>query len=53
MLLLCIYTFVFRYIFHAKFTGHHDESQWDFALALFAALIVFTCFPNAWGARRA
>ncbi len=46
VLLLCIYTLVFRYIFHAKFTGHTDEGPADFALMLFSALIVFNLFAE-------
>lgn len=46
VLLLCIYTVVFRYIFHAKFTGHPDEGPADFALMLFSALIVFNLFAE-------
>ena len=46
VLLLCIYTLVFKYIFHSRFTGHVDESPADFPLALFSALIVFNLFAE-------
>ncbi len=46
VLLLCIYTLVFKYIFHSRFTGHVDERPADFALALFSALIVFNLFAE-------
>jgi lipopolysaccharide transport system permease protein len=49
LLLLCIYTFVFKYIFHAKMTGHRDEGWADFALQLFAALIIFNLFAECLG----
>lgn len=46
VLLLCIYTVVFKYIFRAKFTGHPNEGTADFALMLFAALIIFNMFAE-------
>ncbi len=46
LLFLSIYTLVFRYIFHARSSGHPDEGPVDFALALFAALIVFNVFAE-------
>ncbi len=46
MLFLCIYTLVFRYIFHARSSGHADEGPVDYALALFAALIIFNVFAE-------
>ena len=46
LLLLCVYTVVFKYIFHAKFMGHPDEGWADFPLALFSALIVFNLFAE-------
>ncbi len=49
LLLLCIYTFVFKYIFNAKFTGHPEEGWADFALMLFSALIVFNVFAECLG----
>jgi lipopolysaccharide transport system permease protein len=41
LLLLGIFTFVFKFIFRAKFTGHPSEGPADFALMLFAGLIIF------------
>ncbi len=49
VLLLCIYTFVFKYIFNAKMTGHREEGWADFALQLFAALIIFNLFAECLG----
>ncbi len=50
VLLLCIYTFVFKYIFNAKMTPGHPEEGWaDFALFLFAALIIFNLFAECLG----
>lgn len=46
VLLLCIYTVVFKYIFRAKFTGHPNEGTADFALMLFSALIIFNMFAE-------
>ena len=46
LLLLCVYTLVFRYIFKAKFIKHAPEGPADFALMLFAALIVFNLFAE-------
>ena len=41
LLLLAIFTVVFRLIFKGKFSGRPDEGPADFALQLFAGLIVF------------
>ena len=49
LLLLCIYTFVFKYIFNAKFTGHRTEGWADFALMLFSALVIFNLFAECLG----
>lgn len=46
VLLLCIYTVVFKYIFRAKFTLHPNEDTGDFALMLFSALIIFNMFAE-------
>ena len=46
VLFLCIYTLVFRYIFHARDVAHPDEDTAIFALRLFAALIVFNVFAE-------
>ncbi len=44
--LLVIYTLVFRFIFQARFSGRFGESQTDFALMLFAGLIIFNVFAE-------
>ncbi len=50
VLLLCIYTFVFKYIFNARMVpGHPDEGWADYALFLFAALIIFNLFAECLG----
>ena len=49
LLLLCIYTVVFKYIFDARFTGHPEEGWADFALMLFSALVVFNLFAECLG----
>ena len=49
LLLLCIYTVVFHYIFNARDTGHPSEGWADFALMLFSALIVFNLFAECLG----
>lgn len=46
LLLLCIYTVVFRYILDARATGHPEEGWADFALMLFSALVVFNIFAE-------
>ncbi len=47
VLLLCIFTFVFKYIFNARMVVGHKEEGWaDFALQLFAALIIFNLFAE-------
>ena len=46
LLLLSVYTFVFKFIFRAKFTGRPEEGWADFALMLFSALIVFNVFAE-------
>ena len=46
LLLLAIFTFVFKVIFAAKFTGNPNEGPFDFALMLFAGLIVYNLFAE-------
>jgi lipopolysaccharide transport system permease protein len=46
LLLLCVYTLVFKYVFKAKFTGRPEEGWADFALMLFSALIIFNVFAE-------
>ena len=45
LLMLCVYTFVFGSVLKAKWTGH-NESDVEFALALFAGLMVFNVFSE-------
>ena len=50
VLLLCIYTFVFKYIFNARMIPGHREEGWaDFALCLFCALTIFNVFAECLG----
>ncbi len=49
LIMLAIYTVVFRYIFRARFNNRFGESQTDFALMLFAGLIVFNVFAECIG----
>ncbi len=46
LFLLLIFTVVFKLIFKGKFTGRADETPADFALQLFAGLIVFNVFAE-------
>ena len=47
LLLLCVYTAVFLYIFTTRtMAGHASESRADFALGLFSALIIFNLFAE-------
>ncbi|MFL9583176.1 ABC transporter permease [Stenotrophomonas sp. AB1(2024)] len=45
ILLLAVYTFVFSYVFKARWTGG-DGSKTEFALVLFAGLMVFNMFAE-------
>lgn len=45
IILLCIYTFAFSYVFKAKW-GLENENHYDFALVLFASLTVFNVFAD-------
>ena len=49
LLLLAIFTVVFKFIFHAKFTGNPREGGFDFALMLFAGLTVYNLFAECMG----
>ena len=49
LLLLAIFTVVFKFIFHAKFTGNPREGAFDFALMLFAGLTVYNLFAECLG----
>ena len=46
MLMLAIYTFVFTQVFRARWHGAGSGSEIDFALNLFAGLIVFNVFAE-------
>lgn len=46
VLLLLVYTFVFSVIFKARWNTSGDESKTDFAMILFAGLIVFNLFAE-------
>lgn len=46
LFMLAIFATVFGLIFQGKFTGHPSESSVDFALQLFAGLIVFNVFAE-------
>lgn len=47
LLMLAVFAVVFGLIFEGRFTGHPQESKADFALALFAGMIVFNFFAEA------
>ena len=50
VLLLCIYTFVFKYIFGARMAPGHAVEGWaDYSLFLFSALIIFNLFAECLG----
>lgn len=46
ILMLLVYTFVFSVIFKARWNVGGDESKTDFAIILFAGMIVFNLFPE-------
>lgn len=46
LFMLAVYTFVFSVIFHARWGGHSSGSKMEFALILFAGLIVFNLFAD-------
>ena len=47
LLLLCVYTLVFQYVFTTRtMVGHKAEGTADFALQLFSALIIFNLFAE-------
>ena len=46
LFLLAIYTFVFSFVFKARWGSANDESKTEFALVLFAGLIVFGLFSE-------
>lgn len=49
LFMLTIYTLVFSHVFKAKWGGTGDESQSQFAIVLFAGLIVFNFFSECIG----
>ena len=44
--MLAIYTFVFSVVFNAKWGASHSDSKTEFAIILFAGLIVFNIFAE-------
>ncbi len=46
LLLLAIYTFVFAVVFKARWGDNEQESQGEFALAMFCGMIVFNVFAE-------
>lgn len=44
--MLAVYTFVFSVIFKARWTSSTDESKAEFALVLFAGLLIFNLFAE-------
>lgn len=46
LLMLCVYTLVFRFVFKLRWGGVGDESDLAFALRLFAGLAVFNFFAD-------
>jgi len=47
--LLGVYTVVFRHVFNARWGAGHSESDLDFALHLFAGLVIFQWAADLWG----
>src|SRR5690349_3469506 len=46
LLMLIVYTFVFSVVFKARWGSNGNESRADFAIILFAGLIVFSLFAE-------
>jgi len=46
MVMLAIYTFMFSFVFRARWPGGWGESKLDFALILFCGMIVFNVFSE-------
>lgn len=46
LFMLAVFAVVFGVIFEGKFTGHPQESRADFALQLFAGMVVFNFFAD-------
>ncbi|VVQ14246.1 Teichoic acid translocation permease protein TagG [Pseudomonas fluorescens] len=49
ILMLGVYTFVFSVVFNARWGGHEEGSKTEYALVLFAGLIVFNVFSECVG----
>lgn len=49
LFMLAVYTLVFSHVFKAKWGGVGDESQSQFAIVLFAGLIIFNLFSECIG----
>lgn len=49
LILLALFTFVFGYVFHGRFSTDPNETPADFALALFVGLSLYICVGNALG----
>lgn len=47
VLMLVIYTFIFRVAFNAKWSDHYANSAGNFALILFMGLIIFSLFSES------
>lgn len=46
LLMIAVYTFVFSVVFRARWNSNGDESKTDFAIILFAGMIVFNLFAE-------
>jgi lipopolysaccharide transport system permease protein len=49
LIMLTLFTFVFGYVFHGRFTTNPDESAADYALALFVGLTLFNLVAQTLG----
>lgn len=47
LILLALFTFVFGYVFHGRFSPNPNESPLEFALALFVGLSLYLCVGSA------
>ena len=46
ILMLCVYTFVFKSVLKAKWPGNEDANNIEFALQIFSGLLVFNLFAE-------
>jgi len=46
ILMLCVYTFVFKSVLQAKWPGNEDANNIEFALQIFSGLLVFNLFAE-------